>query len=33
MDFPMVLPLQEDHSVVRGRVIWILNRLIEKPKI
>ena len=31
-DFPMVLPLQEDLSVVRGRVIWILNRLVEKPK-
>lgn len=31
-DFPMILALQEDHSVVRGRVIWILNRLIEKPK-
>lgn len=28
-DFPMILPLQEDHSVIRGRVIWILNRLIE----
>lgn len=27
-DFPMILPLQEDHSVVRGRVIWILNRLM-----
>jgi phage repressor protein C with HTH and peptisase S24 domain len=31
-DFPMILPLQEDQSVVRGRVIWILNRLVEKPK-
>ncbi len=31
-EFPMILPLQEDHSVVRGRVIWILNRLVEKPK-
>lgn len=31
-DFPMVLPLCEDHSVIRGRVIWILNRLIEEPK-
>jgi transcriptional regulator with XRE-family HTH domain len=31
-DFPMVLHLQEDESVVRGRVIWILNRLVEKPK-
>ncbi len=31
-DFPMILPLREDHSVVRGRVIWILNRLVEKPK-
>jgi phage repressor protein C with HTH and peptisase S24 domain len=31
-DFPMILPLREDLSVVRGRVIWILNRLIEKPK-
>lgn len=29
-DFPMILPLQEDHSVVRGRVIWILNRLVPK---
>jgi len=32
----MVLNLQEyteaDISPVRGRVIWVLNRLIEKPK-
>jgi len=35
-DFPMVLNLKEyEHdgvSPVRGRVIWVLNRLIEKPK-
>jgi len=33
-DFPMILKLREaeDVSVVRGRVIWILNRLIEKSK-
>ena len=35
-DYPMVLNLQEyteaDISPVRGRVIWVLNRLIEKPK-
>jgi phage repressor protein C with HTH and peptisase S24 domain len=31
-EFPMILPLREDLSVVRGRVIWILNRLVEKPK-
>lgn len=35
-DYPMVLDLKEyteaDISPVRGRVIWVLNRLIEKPK-
>lgn len=31
-DFPMVLPLREDHSIIRGRVIWIFNRLVEEPK-
>jgi phage repressor protein C with HTH and peptisase S24 domain len=31
-DFPMILLLREDLSVVRGRVIWILNRLVENPK-
>jgi signal peptidase I len=35
-DFPMVLNLEEyerdDVSPVRGRMIWVLNRLIEKPK-
>lgn len=31
-DFPMIVHLREDESIVRGRVIWILNRLIEKPK-
>jgi hypothetical protein len=33
-DFPMVLNLKEyeheDISPIRGRVIWALNRLIEK---
>lgn len=29
-DFPMVLSLREDHSIIRGRVIWILNRLVPK---
>ncbi|MHA1274633.1 MAG: S24/S26 family peptidase, partial [Promethearchaeota archaeon] len=35
-DYPMVLDLKEyteaDISPVRGRVIWVLNRLIEKSK-
>lgn len=35
-DFPMVLNLkeyaEEDISPVCGRVIWILNRMIEKNK-
>jgi len=35
-DYPMVLDLKEyteaDISPVKGRVIWVLNRLIEKPK-
>ena len=35
-DYPMVLDLKEyteaDISPIRGRVIWVLNRLIEKPK-
>lgn len=31
-DFPMILPLQEGYSIVCGRMIWILNRLREKPK-
>jgi hypothetical protein len=35
-DYPMVLDLKEyseaDISPSRGRVFWVLNRLIEKPK-
>jgi len=33
--FPMALkiPEPEDPPIIVGRVIWILNRLIEKPKI
>jgi phage repressor protein C with HTH and peptisase S24 domain len=30
-DYPQAVELNEDVSVIRGRVIWILNRLIEKP--
>ncbi|MCJ7746920.1 MAG: hypothetical protein MUP27_04185 [Desulfobacterales bacterium] len=35
-DFPMVLSLKdyeaEEICPIRGRVIWVLNRLVEKPK-
>lgn len=30
-EYPRVVQLDENVSIIRGRVIWILNRLIEQP--